>query len=67
MDSLKTPLGMCQFWHGFKDVWLALSFSSSLNSENNTEIYAQACKCDWTSCNTLEMQHVCPGEMSHNG
>lgn len=63
MGSLKAPLGMCQCWngHGFEDVWLALSvFLFSLKSENNTEIYAQACKCDWTSCKALEMQQVCP-------
>lgn len=34
------------------------SFYFPLTSENNTAIYAQACKCDWTSCNTLKMQQV---------
>lgn len=62
--SQKAPLGMCRCWHGFQDVWLALLgfFLFSLMSENNTAIYAQACKCDWTSCNTLKMQQV-----SHDG
>lgn len=40
--------------------WLFLVFLFPLKSENNTEIYAQACKCDWTSCNTPEMQQVRP-------
>lgn len=39
-----------------------LIFLFSLKSENNTEIDAQVCKCDWTSCNMLEMQQVCPDE-----
>lgn len=58
-------MGMCQGWngHGLEDVWPALLiffffFPFSLKSENNTEIYAQACKCDWTSCNAVKMQQV---------
>lgn len=54
-------MGSRQCWnrHGFEDVRLALLVLFSFESENNTEIYAQACKCDWTSCNTLKMQQVC--------
>ena len=62
MGSLTAPVGMCPCWKltwgGLRTSgWLFCSFLYFLlKSENNKEIYAQACKCDWTCCNTLKMQ-----------